>query len=81
MMALVDQQLKAAGLDAQGFMDEQLLLTELAHGKARMLVLGGGVEDEPRERLRSYCTEHHILMLEHFGGPGQLIQDIGSVLG
>lgn len=81
MMALVDQQLKAAGLDAEGYMDKQLLMAQLDLGKAQILVIGGGVEDEPRARLRSYCTDHDILMLEHFGGPAQLVETIGSVLG
>ncbi len=80
MMALVDQQLKAAGLKAQGFMDEQLLMAELALGQARLLVIGGGVEEEPRARLRKFCMDNNVLMLEHFGGPAQLVENIGTVL-
>lgn len=81
MMVLVDQQLKAAGLNARGYMDEELLIAELDKGEARLLVIGGGVEDGPRARLRAYCAAHNVLMLEHFGGPAALIENIGTVLG
>lgn len=81
MMALVGQQLKAAGLNAQGFMDEDQLIAELDKGTARMLVIGGGVEEAPRMRLREHCATLNILVLEHHGGPGQLVEHIGQVLG
>jgi hypothetical protein len=81
MMALVGQQLKAAGLNAHGFMDEAQLVAELEKGEARLLVIGGGVEDAPRERMRAYCAKHNVLMLEHFGGPAALVENIGTVLG
>lgn len=81
MMALVGQQLKAAGLNAQGFMDEEQLVAELDKGEVRLLVIGGGVEDAPRTRLRAYCAAHNVLMLEHFGGPAALVENIGTVLG
>lgn len=81
MMALVSQQLKAAGLNAKGFMDEEQLVAELGKGEVRLLVLGGGVEEAPRERMRAYCAKHNVLMLEHFGGPAALVENIGTVLG
>lgn len=80
MMALVDQHLKAAGINAIGHMDEAALLADLAKGDARLLVIGGGVEDEARTRLREACGRHNTLILEHFGGPGRLAEDIGSAL-
>lgn len=54
MMSLVGNQLKAAGIDAKGFMDETQLSAELELGHARMLVMGGGVEDEPRKRMKDF---------------------------
>lgn len=80
MMALVDQQLKAAGIDAKGYLEEEALVADLASGDAKMLVIGGGVEDAPRARLREACEQHKVLVLEHFGGPGPLVEQIGSVL-
>jgi|GEM_PF-877029 len=81
MMALVGNQLKAAGIVAHGFMDEALLMQELDKGHTHLLVLGGGVEDEPRSRLKEYCSARAILVLEHFGGPGSLPSNISSALG
>ncbi|MBL7950826.1 MAG: hypothetical protein JNM62_03840 [Flavobacteriales bacterium] len=81
MMALVDQQLKAAGIHATGHMDEQALLGDLAKGDAKLVVIGGGVEEEARTRLREACGRYNVLVLEHFGGPGQLVQNISGVLG
>ncbi len=80
MMALVDGQLRVAGIEARGFMDEALLITELEKGKARLLVMGGGVEDAPRERLKDYCSQRNILVLEHFGGPASLPGNITNAL-
>lgn len=80
MMALVGQQLRAAGIRSTGYMDEAVLLADLAKGDAKLLVIGGGVEDEARTRLRVACARHNVLVLEHFGGPGQLVENIGDVL-
>ncbi len=80
MMALVGQQLKAAGMDAHGFGDEALLMTELAKGDVRLLVLGAGVEDEPRERLRAICAAGGILFHEHFEGPTALVERVTRLL-
>lgn len=81
MMTLVGQQLSAVGMNAEGFMDEAALQVELAKGDAKLLVIGGGVEDAPRERLKAFCKEHGILVLEHFGGPGQLPGTINEAIG
>ena len=80
MMALVGQQLLAAGLDAHGFRDEAVLVSELAKGEARLLVIGAGVEDEPRERLRALCAGHGILLHEHFEGPTALVEHVTRLL-
>lgn len=81
MMALVDQQLKATGIQAVGYMDESNLLKDLATGACRLLVIGGGVEEEARVRLRAACRDQNVLVLEHHGGPGQLADNIGQALG
>ncbi len=81
MMALVDQQLKATGIQAVGYMDERNLLKDLATGACRLLVIGGGVEEEARVRLRAACRDRNVLVLEHHGGPGQLADNIGQALG
>lgn len=80
MMALVGQQLKAAGMEAEGFMDEQQLNEKLREGNAKLLVIGGGVEDGPRHRLKALCAEKAVLVLEHFAGPGSLPGNIAEVL-
>lgn len=80
LMTIVDQQLKAAGINARGFMDENELETALREGKAGMLVIGGGVEPEPRERVKKVCGQLGLLVLEHWGGPHMLPDDIEEAL-
>lgn len=80
MMALVGQQLTAAGMDAHGFRDETVLAGALAKGDVRLLVMGAGVEDEPRERLRALCAAHDILFHEHFEGPTALVEHVTRLL-
>lgn len=81
MMAIVDLQLKAAGIHAQGFLDEQELLHALEAHQARMLVIGGGVEEEARQRLKHRCEALGVLVLEHHGGPQNLPGNIAHALG
>ncbi len=81
MMALVGQQLAAAGMEAEGFMDEEKLTDRLNSGMAKLLVIGGGVEDEPRQRLKHICAGKGILVLEHFAGPHSLPGSISEALG
>lgn len=81
MMALVGQQLKAAGLDAIGFRDEKVLEDELAKGEARLLVIGAGVEEAPRARLKAYCAARGILVHENSGGPGAMMEHVAKLLG
>ncbi len=81
MMALVGQQLKAAGLDAIGFRDEKVLEDELAKGEARLLVIGAGVEEAPRVRLKTFCAQHGILVHENSGGPGAMMEHVAKLLG
>ena len=81
MMTLVAQQLAAAGMKAEGFMDEEKLMAELRRGEPKLLVIGGGVEDEARKRLKEYCAGIGVLVLEHFAGPGSLPTNIAEALG
>ena len=81
MMTLVGQQLDAAGMQAEGFMDEDELMAKLRSPKARLLVIGGGVEEGARERLKKYCSEIGLLVLEHSAGPASLPGNIAEALG
>jgi hypothetical protein len=81
MMALVGQQLSAAGMEAEGFMDEEQLVRRLEMGKARLLVIGGGVEEKPRQRLKDVCARLGVLVLEHSAGPQSLPNSISDALG
>jgi ribosomal protein L30E len=80
MMTLVERQLAAEGMNAVGFMDEEELIAELNQGNAHLLVIGGGVEDEPRARVKEYCHQKGIMVFEHSGGPQNLPGNIASVL-
>ena len=80
MMSLVDLELSAAKLNAKGFLDEDALLKEIEKGDIRLVVIGGGVEEAPRKRLKAYCSEREIQVLEHFGGPNSLVENIATAL-
>lgn len=81
MMALVGQQLKSAGYDPLPFRDEHELARALPTGDARLLVIGGGVEEEPREELKALCAKHGVLVFENFGGPTALVENLERMLG
>jgi len=81
MMALIDKELSAAGFEATGFLEEELLLAELRKGEVKLLIIGGGVEDEPRERLRKICAGSGIKVHEHFAGPTALVDSVKNALG
>lgn len=81
MMTLVDLELSAAGLNAKGFEDEKALLAEIDKGEIRLLVIGGGVEEGPRGRLKAYCADRKVQVLEHFGGASSLVDNITKALG
>ena len=81
MMTLVGQQLAAAGMEAEGHMDEEKLMAKLREADPKLLVIGGGVEEEARNRLKKYCSEIGVLVLEHFAGPASLPNNIAEALG
>lgn len=80
MMTLIERELSAAGIEATGFMDEALLASELQNNGTRLLIIGGGVEDAPRLRLRELCAAHGVKVHEHYGGPTALVDSIESAL-
>lgn len=80
IMALVHHQLRSAGHVAEGFMEDAPLMARLENGPTALLILGGGVEDTPREELRALCAARGIRLLEHYGGPDQLIENVRAAL-
>lgn len=80
IMALVDLQMRSAGYKTEGYMEEDDLRRRLEQSPVALLVLGGGVEDGPREQLRRYCQAKGIRLLEHFGGPDRLLENMRAAL-
>lgn len=80
MMSIVDLQLKATGITAKGFIKLSELMAELEQGHAKMLVIGGGVEDAARAQLKTWCAANKVLVLEHSGGPQSLPDEIAGAL-
>lgn len=80
IMALVHHQLRSAGHVAEGFMEEAPLMARLEQGPTALLILGGGVEEGPRQDLRDFCTSRGIRLLEHYGGPDQLLENVRASL-
>jgi len=81
MMSIVDLQLKAAGIVATGYMDEDALVKAMDASPVHMLVIGGGVEEAPRARSKAICEARGILVLEHSGGPQHLPGNIKEAIG
>jgi hypothetical protein len=80
IMALVRNQLAGAGYASEGYMDDGALLSRLEHPDVALLVLGGGIEDGPRLQLRDICQRRGIRLLEHYGGPDQLVENVRRAL-
>lgn len=80
IMALVKLHIGAGGHAVEGFLEEAAITTRLRAGEVDLLVLGGGVEDGPRERCRKLCADLGVKLLEHYGGPDQLTRHIRSAL-
>ncbi|MBK8341105.1 MAG: hypothetical protein IPK99_14400 [Flavobacteriales bacterium] len=81
IMALVKHQLTSVGCSAEGFMRDEELMLRLERGGVTLLILGTGVEDGPRKKFRAYCAEKGIPLLEHSGGPDQLLENVRVALG
>ncbi|MBK6754300.1 MAG: hypothetical protein IPH53_15680 [Flavobacteriales bacterium] len=81
IMALVKHQLTRVGHFAEGFTCDEELMLRLERGKVTLLILGPGVEDGPRNKFRTYCAERDIPLLEHSGGPDQLLENVRVALG
>jgi len=54
IMALVKIQMTSSGYPTEGFLEDDALMQRLEAGDVSLLVLGGGVEDGPRDSLRTY---------------------------
>ena len=80
IMDLVKNQLMSAGYAAEGYLEDAPLLERLARGSVDLLVLGGGIEDGTRLRMRERCTELGLRLLEHYGGPDQLLANVSRAL-
>lgn len=80
IMALVHHQLRSAGHAAEGFMEDDQLRARLDGGPTALLIVGGGVEEGPRQALRDLCAARGIRLLEHYGGPDQLIENVRAAL-
>ncbi len=76
IMALVHHQLRSAGLHAEGFTDDDRLFSRLQASPPALVIVGAGIEDAPRERVRALCAARGIRLLEHYGGADQLVESI-----
>jgi len=80
ILALVKHQLSALGYAFEGYLDENEMNARLRGGPVALLVLGSGVETEPRMNARALCSELGIPLLEHEGGPDNLIRNVEAAL-
>ena len=80
IMALVKHQISSLGLVVEGYLDETALSERLRHGQVALLVLGAGVEREPRANCHALCRELGIRLLEHEGGPDNLMRNVEAAL-
>lgn len=79
-MALVKQQISALGHPVEGYLEEADLTIRLRGGPVSLLVLGPGVETEPRMNCRAMCKELGIRLVEHEGGPDNLSRNVEAAL-
>ena len=80
IMALVKHQISSLGHVVEGYLDETALSERLRGGRVALLVLGAGVEREPRANCHALCRELGIRLLEHQGGPDNLIRNVEAAL-
>lgn len=80
IMALVKHQISSLGHAVEGYLDESELNTRVRNGPVALLVLGAGVENEPRMNCRALCKELGIRLYEHEGGPDNLIRNVEAAL-
>lgn len=80
IMALVKRHINSAGHQTEGFLEETAVARRLRSGDVALCVIGGGVESPAREQCKALCVELGIPMLEHFGGPDQLLKNIQTLL-
>ncbi len=80
IMALVKHQISALGHSVEGYLDESELDARVRSGPVSLLVLGAGVEREPRMNCRALCAELGIRLIEHEGGPDNLSRNVEAAL-
>lgn len=80
IMALVKHQISSLGHAVEGYLDETDLDARMRRGPVALLVLGAGVEHEPRMNFRALCMELGIRLYEHEGGPDNLSRDVEAAL-
>ena len=80
ILALVKHQLSALGHAFEGYLDENEMNARLRGGPVALLVLGVGVEHEPRMNSRALRMELGIRLYEHEGGPDNLIRNVEAAL-
>lgn len=79
-MALAKHWILALGHPVEGFLEETELNQRLRSGPVALLVLGPGVEQEPRINCRALCEALGIRLIEHAGGPDNLMRDVEAAL-
>jgi hypothetical protein len=80
IMALVKSQISSLGHVVEGYLEEAEMQARLRKGPVALLILGPGVETGPRMNCRALCRELGILLLEHEGGPDNLIRNVEAAL-
>ena len=80
IMALVKHQISALGHTVEGYLDEDKMNARLRGGPVALLVLGPGVEQQPRMNCRALCAELGIRLIEHEGGPDNLSRTVEAAL-
>ncbi len=80
IMALVKHQIAALGHAVEGYLVESELSERLRGEPVALLVLGAGVEREPRANCHALCKELGIRLLEHEGGPDNLSRNVEAAL-
>ena len=80
ILALVKHQISALGHPVEGYLDEADLMIRLRGAPVALLVLGPGVETEPRMNCRALCGKLGIRLIEHEGGPDKLSRNVEAAL-
>ena len=80
IMALMKHQIASLGHEVEAFLEEREMVACLREGAVALLILGPGIETEPRMNCRALCRELGVRLLEHQGGPDDLVRGIHAAL-